>query len=578
MKILTSTLALFIVPFIGFAQVCIYVDSTATGLNNGTSWTNAYTLLDSAIHNATLGDTVKIAKGTYKPSSFPPACLNCTHAREYAYDIPQGVTVIGGYSSGGTSYNWQTNKVILDGDIGVQGDPTDNCYHIIIARNTFSEPISISGVTIKNAYADSAQSNNYSGSNISSSRGAGVFQVVSTLHMSNSIISDNYCDGGDGGGVLLTLNCGLICDSVQFINNVSANNNGGAVFADGDNTIINNSYFFGNIAQQGGAIRVVGTATMSGCVFEQNRQAILSSSGSKTTFNDCLFDDNFHNFSSDISSVAGDTLVIHNSVFQRTPANDSSAFLSVSSSTADVNNCIFRNNASTSTTFPVTLFDVNEGSQITNSLFDNMENGVRLSNSSGNPGVLFSNNTLVNIANQALIVSMDTPRVSNCIFWNNGQDIQISSSADEFVSNNITSYAGGSDNMDAYPQFKDTTNGDYSLLYGPAVNFGDNAFVPATNTSDLAGNDRIVGGTVDAGAYEFDFVFPCGDYATLTIDDSPIASATYKADGLIQSSGTVDEESLGPVIFQSESEIDLLANFGVLVGATFTATIVDPCN
>ena len=576
MKILTSTLVLFILPFIAFAQVCIHVDSTATGLNDGSSWTNAYTVLDSAVINATIGDTIKIAKGTYKPSTHPPACTNCTHDREYAYDIPEGVTVIGGYSSGGTSYNWQTNKVILDGDIGVQGDPTDNCYHIIIARNTFTAPINISGVTIKNAYADSAQSNNYDGSgNISSNRGAGVFQVFSNLNISNSIISDNYCDGGDGGGVLLNLLCELTCDSVQFINNESANNNGGAVFADGDNTIIKNSYFFGNKAQQGGAIRVVGKATIKGCVFEENRQAILTSQSS-VTFEDCLFDDNYDDLSGDIRSGCCDTLVVQNSVFQRTPANDSSAFLLVSNSRLDVHNCVFRDNADPS--LSISVFDLYEGSQITNCLFENLEKGVRLSNSSGNPGVLFSNNTLVNNPNEALIVSNDTPRISNCIFWNNFQDIQISSSADEFVTNNITSYTGGSDNVDIYPQFKDTTNGDFSLLYGPAVNIGVNSYVPASDTTDLAGNDRIIGGKVDMGAYEFDFVFPCGDYDTLTIDDTPIAAGTYKADGLIQSSGTVDEESLGPVTFQSESEIDLLANFGVLFGATFTATVVNPCN
>lgn len=51
--------------------------------------------------------------------------------------------------------------------------------------------------------------------------------------------------------------------------------------------------------------------------------------------------------------------------------------------------------------------------------------------------------------------------------------------------------------------FINAANGDYRLKYGsPAINAGDNQYV--TTETDLAGNPRIGGTTVDVGAYEFE--------------------------------------------------------------------------
>ncbi len=51
------------------------------------------------------------------------------------------------------------------------------------------------------------------------------------------------------------------------------------------------------------------------------------------------------------------------------------------------------------------------------------------------------------------------------------------------------------------PLFVNQAGGDYHLqTYSPCINAGNNAYV--TTTNDLDGNPRIVGGTVDCGAYE----------------------------------------------------------------------------
>ncbi|MBQ2790765.1 MAG: hypothetical protein IJE97_14110, partial [Thermoguttaceae bacterium] len=68
-----------------------------------------------------------------------------------------------------------------------------------------------------------------------------------------------------------------------------------------------------------------------------------------------------------------------------------------------------------------------------------------------------------------------------------------------------TSWDAGSSNY-AYdsskPLFVDAANGDYRLAVGSqAINKGNNSYISGYAT-DLAGNTRVVGGTVDLGAYE----------------------------------------------------------------------------
>jgi hypothetical protein len=66
----------------------IYVKQDATGENNGASWTDAYTDLQSALADASSGDEIWVVGGTYKPGN----------ERTSTFSLIDGVAVYGGFA------------------------------------------------------------------------------------------------------------------------------------------------------------------------------------------------------------------------------------------------------------------------------------------------------------------------------------------------------------------------------------------------------------------------------------------------------------------------------------------------
>ncbi len=83
------------------ATVCVpdsaariwYVDEAATGSNNGNTWGDAFTDLQSALAAAANGDNILVAAGTYYPTTGTD--------RNLSFNLKPGVDLYGGFPSGG---------------------------------------------------------------------------------------------------------------------------------------------------------------------------------------------------------------------------------------------------------------------------------------------------------------------------------------------------------------------------------------------------------------------------------------------------------------------------------------------
>jgi hypothetical protein len=92
--------------------------------------------------------------------------------------------------------------------------------------------------------------------------------------------------------------------------------------------------------------------------------------------------------------------------------------------------------------------------------------------------------------------------LTNCIIYYNSAPTRPNYSSGTLNYCCTTPLPGGSGNITSAPLFVDYAGGNLRLQSGsPCVNAGTNAY--AVGATDLDGRPRIVGGTVDLGAYEF---------------------------------------------------------------------------
>jgi predicted outer membrane repeat protein len=274
--------------FLVMALVClntfastIYVNKNATGSNNGTSWTNAYTTMELAFSNSIVGDQVWVAAGVYKPAGT---------SRSTAYNIPNGVAVYGSFAGTETALLQRDLSggatTTLNGDINAVGVATDNCYSVVKFTNVSNLTI-FDGFKIINGYNNSSTSggaifnsggqptirncelianyaarggafgNSTSGvttligckiRNNSATEGGGIQNGSGILKLIGCDISDNTASYGGGMNVEFD---NVIIDRTIFSGN-SASNTGGAIYLDNaeSSTEIYNSLFSGNFANE----------------------------------------------------------------------------------------------------------------------------------------------------------------------------------------------------------------------------------------------------------------------------------------------------------------------------------------
>ena len=111
-------------------------------LHDGTSWANAYADLAQALLSQQSFNEVWVAEGTYLPGTIKSA----------SFILPPNVQVYGGFAGNETlrtQRNVVANPTILSGDIGTQGNSSDNSYHVVVP----SQGSTLDGFTVKDGNA-----------------------------------------------------------------------------------------------------------------------------------------------------------------------------------------------------------------------------------------------------------------------------------------------------------------------------------------------------------------------------------------------------------------------------------------
>ena len=186
----------------------IYVDINATGLKNGSNWTNAFTNLAAALNiqsGCTNVHEVWIKEGTYYP--------NTIEDRTLGFQISENVTLIGGFQSiGNPSIGDQdvtAYPTILSGNIGMEMNTDDNVHNVVTI---------ISGLDSAYLEALIIEAGNANGLISEHQFGGGIYNTE-TLVLKDVIVRNNMAQDGGNGIYNVSSTANLTLDNVELLNN-----------------------------------------------------------------------------------------------------------------------------------------------------------------------------------------------------------------------------------------------------------------------------------------------------------------------------------------------------------------------
>ena len=258
------------------AQKIIHIDKSATGMNDGSSWEDAFMFLQDGLQAASSGDEVWVAAGVYHPDEGAGVTEG---DRDTSFVLINNVGIYGGFAGHEAmreERDWEINKTILSGDLlendnknitSEEPNRIDNSGHVVRVVTETDTTAILNGFIIEGGHA------------VRSTSGGGMvidFSFATTVRLKNLIFQYNYCSNKGGG--LANEGGSISLSNVQFINNTAAVgtfNGGGGLYhrpaIDGEIAFLDEVYFESNSAKRGGAIYAVeGSIFVSKSIFYNN--------------------------------------------------------------------------------------------------------------------------------------------------------------------------------------------------------------------------------------------------------------------------------------------------------------------
>jgi len=374
----------FLFPVAPVIGKIIYVDDDANGLNDGSSWIDAYKYLQDALADANSSEKpveILVAQGIYKPDQ---GTNQTPGKREATFQLINGVALKGGHlgcqSQDPNSRNIWLNKTILSGDLGANDINIDSAWQLsmnpyfmdntchILTSIGIDETVVLDGFIIEGGYASDYLEDRYPygggiyciNSNLKiisctfnrnlAYLGGGMYNQNGNPTLIGCTFSENYAEmAGEGGGIY-NEHSGATLTECIFKQNVATG--GGGVY----NHISNLKLYYCNFTANwvfhdgGGMCNHESNPVLMGCIFTDNLSPHHGGAGmynalSSPILIDCTFSNNSAETVGGSIRNFNSNLVLTTCAFNHNFAAEYGAGIDNEESIVELNKCVFTKNS-----------------------------------------------------------------------------------------------------------------------------------------------------------------------------------------------------------------------------------------